>query len=347
MQPRIKKTYICADVRDYTLDEQLIDTYIPAAGDVAVFEVLSIGKHTQMQSDSGRSVKLMPGDLIMAAFGTRYATAQFEGYLPETCIREFDVLGAGGTIGVVKSMHVKFSQNGPTRLRIVGYATSAGRVINTKKLKAPKVKQFSDINTQQSRVLLSVGSSMDSGKTTSAAHLIHGLKKRNKTVAFIKLTGTVYTKDKDLAYDLGADMAVDFSDLGFPSTFMCSEEELLNLYASLVDEVQAVQPDYIVMEIADGIFQRETRMLLQHSGFIKTISGTLFSAGDSLSIVNGLTILESWGIKPFGLSGLFTTSPLLIREVKEQTGIPVCTLEDLQNIAPELITTGKSLLTAA
>ncbi len=347
MQPRIKKTYICSDVNEYTLDKSLICSYIPEAGDVAVFEVLSIGKHTQMQSDSGRSVKIMPGDLIMAAFGTRYATAQFEGYLPVTCLREFDILGAGGTIGIVKSMHARFSQDGPTRLKIIGYATAAGKVINTKKMKALYVKQFADMNAVQSRVILSIGSSMDSGKTTSAAHLIHGLKKKNKTVAFIKLTGTVYTKDKDLAYDLGADLSVDFSDFGFPSTFMCNEEELLNLYASLIHKVQEIRPDYIVMEIADGIFQRETKMLLKQQAFIKTISGTIFSAGDSLGIMNGLTILESWGITPFALSGIFTTSPLLIGEVKEQTRIPVLTLPDLQNISPGLITKNRNLLTAA
>jgi hypothetical protein len=110
---------------------------------------------------------------------------------------------------------------------------------------------------------------------------------------------------------------------------MCGEKELLDLYASLLAIVMPSSPDYIVMEIADGLYERETRMLLNHEGFISTIDGVMFSAGDSLAAIHGIALLNNWGIYPDCISGLFTTSPLLIREVMENTFVPVYTIQEL------------------
>ena len=81
MQVPIKKSIICKDIdlQHYAINENKIHYYIPVAGDVAVFKVVSIGKHKQIQSDTKRNVLILPGDYILAVFGTRYATSQFEG----------------------------------------------------------------------------------------------------------------------------------------------------------------------------------------------------------------------------------------------------------------------------
>ena len=185
---------------------------------------------------------------------------------------------------------------------------------------------------------------MDSGKTTTAAYMVNGFKSSGKKAAFIKLTGTVYTKDTDLVYDLGADMVAHFGDYGFPSTYMCNENELLDLFESLVADVSKVQPDYIVIEIADGIYERETKMLLNCRTFKDSVEAVIFSAGDSLAAINGVETLQRWGLYPIGVSGMLTTSPLLIREVQENTYVPVYTLEQLSNgdtainiLSPDLI----------
>ena len=344
MKTRLKKTFICADVADFTLDRELTHSHVPQVGDVAVFEVLSLGKHLTIQGETGTLNKIMPGDRIMAAFGHRYATEQFEGYVPEQCQVEFHILGAGGTVGWVRSSHAKFSAGGPTRLRIIGYATDGqGDIINTKRRKADQLLPFTGRSAAFTRVVLSVGSSMDSGKTTTAAHLVHGLTRKGKRVAFIKLTGTVFTKDRDLAYDLGACQSLDFSRFGFPSTYLCTETELLSLYESLLDQALLSEPDYVVMEIADGIFQRETKMLLQNPHFLRTVYGTIFSASDSLAAVCGVQTLNQWGIVPFALCGLLPTSPLLIREVREQVNIPVFTLDELQKAGTDLLLSQRTL----
>lgn len=339
MKQRIKKTYICKQVENWKLQTEISAEYHPRVGDVGIFEVLHIGKHQQVQGDSKRNIRIVEGDQIMAAFGTRYATAQFEGYIPENVDRELHILGAGGTIGVIASMHYKYKDIGPTKLRMLGLVTDRREaVINTKTLKQNEIVSFSGAAASATKVILSLGSSMDSGKTTSAAYLVHGLKKAGLKVAYIKLTGTVYTKDSDLAWDMGADMIADFGDYGFPSTYMCDEQELLSLYETLIGKVLPCSPDYVIMEIADGLYERETKMLLTNHQFISSIDGVVFSAGDSLAAINGVQVLNKWGIYPNLISGLLTASPLLIKEVKENTKVPVYTIEELAfgNNIPDL-----------
>lgn len=331
MNTRIKKTIICKEVTDYQLQTNMNNTYVPKDGDVALFEVLEIGKHQTIQTETKRIAHIFEGDVIMASFANRYATSQFEGYVPDQPTGILDILGAGGAIGLVKSKNASLEDIEPTRVRLIGYACDMnGKVINTKFYHTERIA-FSGMVPNQAKVILSVGSSMDSGKTTSAAFLARGLKTTGKKVAFIKLTGTSFTKDKDLVYDCGADVTVDFTDGGFPSTYMCSKEEILDLYQTLLNMLIPEQPDYIVMEIADGLLERETDFLLRDESFMQTIHSMIFSCGDSLGVFYGLSLLESFHIEPAVVCGRFTMSPLLIDEVKAKTSIPVLNIEELMS----------------
>lgn len=338
MNTRIKKTYICRDVTSQNINFNTELSYQPQVGDVGVFEIIKLGKHKSIQCENKRNATILPEDWIMAAFGTRYATEQFEGYVPVDCNRELHILGAGGTVGIIKTMHDKFTDIGPTTMKFIGTVMDDhGQVMNTKKMYHQQLKEFSGKTAKTTKVILSVGSSMDSGKTTSAAFLVRGLRKAGYSVAFIKLTGTVYTKDCDLNYDLGANITSDFGDLGFPSTYMCDELELLDLYESLLRRVMIVKPDYVLMEIADGLYQRETKLLLNNHTLMDTVHAVLFSAGDSLAAINGINVLHNWGIRPFAISGLLTASPLLIKEVKDNCYLPVYTINDLSGNAKEIV----------
>lgn len=332
-----KKAIICKNVNLKYLRKDINNTHIPEAGDVAIFRIKGIGKHTRVQTTSGNNAFILPGDYINAAFGNRYASQQFEGYIPEKPSREYHILGQGGVIGHVASQHQRFDLIGPTICSLVGYVTDdQGKVINTKRIIAePPVN--GPVNCD-AKIILSLGSSMDSGKTTSAGFLARGLKKAGKRIVYIKLTGTAYTRDKRFVNDYGADMVIDFSDLGFPSTYMCGRDELIDLYRKLLLKACAIHPDYIVMEIADGLLQRETEMYLSSDEIKNQIYGVIFSAGDSLSAVHGSILLSNHGYNILAITGLFTTSPLLIKEVKAHTDIPVLLEEDLveKTVIPKL-----------
>ena len=326
---RIKKSIVSKLVDKYTLDSEKTKSILPKDGHLGLFEVIETGKHITIQSDSKRNVAIFPGDRIIAAFANRYATSQFEGYVPAEHLEQYDILGAGGAIGVVKSKNAALSDIEPTKVRLISYLfNDQEQVINTKFL-GLSVPLFVH-EKRKFETILSLGSTMDSGKTTSAAFIARGLALAGKKVAFIKLTGTAYTKDKDFVFDCGAELALDFSDAGYPSTFLCSKEEILSIYQhclNLIDD----SFDYLVMEIADGILQRETNFLIRDEQFMSTIDYISFSCGDSLSALQGIQMLNEWNIRPTFISGKFTMSDLLIHEVAEESKMPVLTIQQMES----------------
>ncbi|MBQ0735562.1 hypothetical protein [Aquimarina celericrescens] len=333
----IKKSIICKNVTDYSINSSIIKTYQPVAGDVAIFEVVSIGSLNAIQDFEGRNTYIFEGDKVMLTFGNRYATNQFEAYVPQEYQKEYDFVGKGGVVGIAASMYYKLLDIGPTKLKLIGFATDAiGKVINTIYYNTSP-KSFNTQKIRSFKTILSIGSSMDSGKTTTAAYLCRGLKNAGHRVAYMKLTGTVFNKDKMLAYDCGADVVTDFSEYGFPSTYLCSLNEIMDIYESLLSELENVNPDYVVIEVADGLYQRETRMLLEYPLFTQSIDHVILSCCDSLAVNGCMQMLSPlFGEKLFALGGLFTASPLLIDEVEKRCSMPILTLEKL--VQPNILT---------
>jgi hypothetical protein len=332
---RIKKSVICTGIKEWQLDENEKDFYLPKSGDVALFEVLEIGKHSSLQCDDRRNHKIFPGDIVMMAFGARYATSQLHGLLPEIVSDTYHILGQGGVCGLVDSFNSKFELRGPTTLRLIGYVCdNENKIINTKYRHIQKVAY--QARAIGPKLILSIGGSMDSGKTTTAGHLCRGLKAAGHKVGFIKLTGTIYTKDVDFVVDCGADFGMDFGLCGFPSTYLVEKEEMLDLFETLVTEAEKENPDYIVMEIADGIYQKETNYLLQ-SEIMHRVESIIYSDSNSTGAVSGLALLQQMNLSPFALCGSITTSPLMVDEVRNYCGIPVLTLDDL--VDPSIIDT--------
>lgn len=324
---KLKKTIVAREVGEYRLDPNMNDTYHMRAGDLAIFEVVELGRHESAQMTDGKVRSIFPGDRIMAAFADRYATSQFEGYVPDGPQPLYHIIAAGGVIGIVKSKHYTLKDIEPTTVKLVGYCCDAqGDVINLKFKYAERSHFRGEVGP---KVILSIGSTMDSGKTTTAAFVSRGLAMAGHSTAYIKLTGTCHTKDREFVFDCGANAVADFSDLGYPSTFMCSKEEILDIYQTLVDRLDSDRYEFIVMEIADGLMQRETMFLLKDADFMRTIHRVVFSCGDSLSAFHGTQLLKEWGIDVAAISGRFTMSPLLVSEVRDHLSIPVFTIDEV------------------
>lgn len=332
MATRIKNAFICNRLPQYHVDREAIHYYVPQIGDVGLFRVES-ALNQYLKDPVGGSHYLFDGDLITAAFGNRYATNQYEGYLPEAPQLYLDLIARGGVVGLIKSANATF--NRPiVKLKLEGFLRDeSGNIVNT--IQYGELLPFKP-NSIKTKVLLSVGTSMDSGKTTTAANACAGLKKMGFSTAYIKLTGTAFPKDVRYVYDRGADMVCDFSDLGFPSTYLLDLPIILSIYQTLVDRVvKQAAPDYIVVEIADGLLQRETHMLLSHPSFMQTVHGVILSCGDSLGTLTSIRLLEQLKIHPLAVCGLFTASDLLIREVRQQIEVPILNAEEL--LAGELL----------
>ncbi|GAB4425408.1 MAG: DUF1611 domain-containing protein [Chloroflexi bacterium OHK40] len=320
---RVKRTFTTHRVPAAALGWYTPVAQPPAIGDLLVAEVLSLGKHSSIEDCSGLTLSIFPGDQIVGAFGNRYATDQYEGYVPEVPVTECDMLSIGGVCGEVRSAHSSMSV--PTRLRVLGaVCDEEGQPINLATFAIPRRRAL-----PHGQVILVVGASMNSGKTTTVGTLVRALTRSGHHVVAAKVTGTAAGKDGRYFASCGASTVLDFTHCGVPSTYMLAPSELVAIFQRLLSNLYAERPDYIVLEIADGIFQRETRMLLASDVVRSSVDHLFFAANDSLSAECGARRLraEDWPLR--AVTGMVTTSPLAMREVEEEVGLPCLNIEAL------------------
>ncbi len=181
---------------------------------------------------------------------------------------------------------------------------------------------------------------MDAGKTHTASSLIAGLRRVTDGVAGVKLTGTAAGRDTWSMLDAGACAALDFVDGGYPSTYLLGLAEILDLYRDLLVLAADRGAEWAVVEIADGLLQGETAALLRTPAFAETVAAWFFAAGDPLAAVSGVDLLKNRGIRPLGITGRITMSPLGSREATMATNVPCFTAADLQDGAVNALLTG-------
>lgn len=172
-------------------------------------------------------------------------------------------------------------------------------------------------------MILVCGTSMNSGKSMAAAACCWALTSMGYNVRASKATGTASLKDILHMNDAGASRYADFTYLGYPSTYMLPQDELLSIFNQLDLKYANNPKNFWVVEFADGIIQRETRMLLESDEVRSRIHKLLFCASDAFGAIGGLNILKNLGLIPDALSGICSSSPLHIRELTEFTNIPV------------------------
>ena len=301
----------------------------PRVGDLVVAEVVKVGKHAAIEDRAGLTGRMFPGDRIVGAFGNRYATDQYEGYVPRRPSRQCDLLSVGGVCGVVASRHSGVRT--PTRLRVLGLVGDGhGQPLNQRAFGVePNPDQASG------QVILVLGASMNSGKTTLGGALIRGLGRAGLRVAAAKLTGTAAGKDPRFYRSSGASPVLDFVDAGFPSTYMLDPEELHQIVSVLLSQLWSTGAEAVVLEIADGLFQRETAILLRSPEFRAIADHVFFAATDSLSAESGARLLREHGLPLRAISGVVTKAPLMMLEAEAATGLPC--------LSPDRIADGAAL----
>ncbi len=286
------------------------------SGDLVVGRVEKIGSHKNIQLATGRPSALYLDDLVVLACGARYAPDQFEG-LAELDSGGADMLAGGGVLGRMRHQHDRLAA--PTRVKPLGLlGTAEGRVINLDDY-ALKPESCPLGLT----VIGVVGASMNSGKTTAVASLAHGLCRAGHKVAAIKATGTGAFGDYNAFLDSGANYVGDFTDSGMVSTY---RQPLSRIQAGLDTLLaQAAQQGCTtaVVELADGVFQKETQGLLQLPRMKELFIGVLFAAGDAMAAAGGAAAMRRLGIEPAALTGMVSCSPLGAAEAEAATGVSV------------------------
>ncbi|MDX2273933.1 MAG: molybdopterin-guanine dinucleotide biosynthesis protein MobB [Hyphomonadaceae bacterium] len=295
---------------------ELIREGAPRTGDLILATINEIGHHSRLELTSGRRAQLYPGDEVIVAYGARYAPDQFEAVVPND-LSACDLAAAGGIAARVVARHAHAKK--ATTLTPVGMlAGEDGAPLNLSRYALPAPA----IVGPARNVICVVGTAMNAGKTTLAASLIHGLSKGGVRVGACKVTGTGAGCDMWAVKDAGAVVALDFTDMGYATTAGLPPATVDKIAHSLVTQVEAQDVDMVVVEIADGLLQRETATLLSPpSTFSARLDSVMLAAADAMGAVAGAEWLRKRNLPLSVISGVVTSSPLAMREAEAATGL--------------------------
>jgi hypothetical protein len=320
---RIKVAYTVRNVDLTAPGLTLINGCTPRPGNILAARVASIGHHNWLELATGRKSVIYPGDEMLLAFGERYAPDQYEAHVPGD-LSSVDLVAAGGVAGRVISRHGDMRP--PTALEPLGLLGDAeGNPFDLRRYSTLTPFPLLD----HPPVIVVVGTSMNAGKSTTAASVIRGLTRAGHRVGAAKITGTGAGGDPWLFRDSGAALAVDFTDGGYPTTAGIPVPELAELAQCLYHHVAAHEVDAVVMEIADGILQAETSALLEFPEVRGFIDGVVLADADAAGARYGAARLRELGLPVVAASGRLTQSALAVREATAGMDVPVHTPEGL------------------
>lgn len=327
----------------YTLKSGRIKYYTtdlkqPEAGDVLYGRIQHIGQHSSLENKSGRIHAIHNCTTGIFVYGNRYAPDYYEAFVPEHASEKADLIARSGVVGKVHTKNTLIKD--PTTIEVLGNVCDAdGMPLNTTRFPLI-VPKHTEKRYPRSRMILACGTTMNSGKSVAAAACCWVLSNLGYTVKGSKITGTASLKDILHMNDAGAQTCSDFSYLGHPSTYMLDEPALLHIFDTLDLKYANNPSNYWVIELADGINQRETAMLLQAPEVKERIHRLVFCANDAFSAMGGVEYLKDrFDLVPDLISGVCTSSPLHMREIANIIDIPVM---DAMNINLEHV--GKLLL---
>jgi len=307
--------------------------YTPNVGDVARVKVLKVVNHSRIYSSGNKYLKLYQNDMILGVLGYRYASDAF--HADTIDINNLHLLTNAGLIGTVKDKHSNVLE--PTRLKLVEVLVNknSNEILN---LKAMFFKP-GRINLTYPPVIFVIGTGMNSGKTTTAARLGRSLTENGLKVALLKATGSVSQRDIYEFESTGVNYTADFSDYGFPSTYLCDQGELVGLYTRMLEDTLPTQPDVVIAEIADGILQRETQILLKTDIVRESCIGVVLTAPCSCSALTLADKVRQLDYSPIAVTGIITNSPLFMQEFEQYDKTPVLNTRTNQDQLVALIKT--------
>lgn len=212
-----------------------------AAGDYVLCEVQGRpGPLYLIERPSGRMCHVFDGDLVVGAFGVRAATLEGVG--------SWEDIGEDGALHALTSAGLfgKATSVSPLLPPLMGLQYR-GHLVREGKLNmrdfCPPVAPL----PLEMPVILLIGTSMSSGKTTSGRVIVHELAELGLKVAAAKLTGAARFRDMLSWKDAGAAHVFDFVDVGLPST-VCPPAEFSGLLQQLLSQISATGADVLVAE---------------------------------------------------------------------------------------------------
>jgi hypothetical protein len=300
----------------------------PFSGDLVLARVDRLLHQTRIELANGRKAALHVGDEIIVAYGDRYATDQFEAEVPRD-LGPTNLVATGGvaaqmlsrTSGIRQASHI-------TPIGLIGDAR--GKPLNLRQFALGGLPQAKP----RPRTIAVLGTSMNSGKTTTNRYLVAALSRAGLKPGAVKITGTGSGGDYWVMCDAGAHRVLDFTDAGYSSTYKIPVQEIEAAAITLIEHLTEAGCGVILVEIADGLFHEQNAEIIRSAFFREYVDGVFFAAAEAMGAAAGVQELRSLGIPVLGVSGKLTGSQLLIREAASRIDAPILTKADLGD--PEL-----------
>jgi hypothetical protein len=180
-------------------------------------------------------------------------------------------------------------------------------------------------------VILLVGTSMSSGKTTTGRVIIHELKRAGLRVAGAKLTGAGRYRDILSFQDAGADSIVDFVDAGLPSTVV-SKQRFEKAMQYMLARIAESKPDVVVAEAgASPLEPYNGAAAVEALG--SSVCCTVLCASDPYAVLGVQTAFQ---IEPSLVTGPAANTDSGIELVSRLTGLKAMNLLKESSL-PELV----------
>ncbi len=297
----------------------------PRPGDLVLARVDRLGNHRRLELTNGRRAWMYPGDEIAVVYANRYAPDQFESYVPLD-LQPTQLVASGGVASSVRTMS--------DDVRRATEITPLG-LIGNERFTPLNLSDFGlrSVPSAETRLpaLAVIGTSMNSGKTTTIKQLVLGLRDGGHRPGVTKVTGTGSGGDYWVMLDAGAQAMLDFTDAGLASTFGVDMHVVEQTMVNLIDHLTHRGCGSVLIEVADGLLQYETAQLLDSEVFRERIDGVVFAAADAMGAIAGVARLKELGLPVVAVAGRLTRSPLAMAETRAECGVPILTLAELSD----------------
>ena len=232
----------CSDLWVEPFEVRNLDRSHWATGDFVVGRIT--GERNRLyrcETKTGRMTEMVVGDLMVGALGKRAATLEGVGDWRATgADLQLEALTSAGLLGASTSVSPLFPNL--MHMQYEGHVLRNGRKVGMKDYVVSAIPRKLEIP-----VILLIGTSMSSGKTTAGRVIIRALKYMGLNVAAAKLTGSARYRDILQFRDAGADYVVDFVDAGLPST-VCAEDRYRAAFDLMISKIAACDAQVLVAE---------------------------------------------------------------------------------------------------
>lgn len=325
----------CSDLWQVAFKSMRLDRADWATGDFVVGRV--VGERNRLygcETKTGRMAELVRGDLLVGALGERAATLEGVGdWRAVTDDLQLDALTSAGLLGRATSISPMLPEL--MRLDYIGHVSRDGRKLNMMDFVTPTPARPLEIP-----VILVIGTSMSSGKTTSAQVIIRALKYLEIDVVAAKLTGAARYRDILKFRDAGARCVVDFVDAGLPST-VCSEAHFRSAFEIMLAKIAACEADVLVAEAgASPLEPYNGAVVVEY--LRDQACFTVLCASDPYAVL-GVQTAYGAGLRADLVTGPAANTVAAVGLVRELSGHKALNLLD-RNTYPELVDLLKSAL---